>query len=95
MYLGKIVEIAGGLEIYKNPRHPYTKALMSAILVPDPHQNQSEVVLKGDIPSSIDLPKGCGFSPSLSYCYKGMSKANSFACRNGKLTSSSLYQVMI
>ncbi len=63
MYLGKIVEIAGGLEIYKNPRHPYTKALMSAILVPDPHQNQSEVVLKGDIPSSIDLPKGCAFHP--------------------------------
>ena len=63
MYLGRIVEIASSLEIYKNPQHPYTKALMSAILIPDPHQNQNEIVLKGDVPSSIDLPRGCAFHP--------------------------------
>ena len=63
MYLGRIVEMADSAEIYKNPRHPYTKALMSAILAPDPHQKQNEIVLKGDVPSSINLPKGCAFHP--------------------------------
>ena len=63
MYLGRIVEIANSLEIYKNPKHPYTKALMSAILTPDPGKNQKDVVLKGDVPSSIYLPKGCAFHP--------------------------------
>ena len=63
MYLGRIVEMASSLEIYKNPQHPYTKALMSAILTPDPHQQQNEIVLKGDVPSPINPPKGCAFHP--------------------------------
>ena len=74
MYLGRIVEIANSLEIYENPKHPYTKALMSAILIPDPNKNQEDIILRGDVPSSIDLPKGCAFHPrcpiAIEECHK-------------------------
>src|SRR5437899_3008174 len=63
MYLGKVVEIADSVEIYRNPRHPYTKALLSSIPIPDPDiQAQRRVVsLAGEIPSPVNPPSGCRF----------------------------------
>jgi oligopeptide/dipeptide ABC transporter ATP-binding protein len=63
MYLGKIVEVADSLEIYRNPRHPYTKALLSAIPIPDPdvQADRRIVALKGEIPSPVNPPSGCRF----------------------------------
>jgi oligopeptide transport system ATP-binding protein len=63
MYLGKLVEVADSKETYSNPKHPYTKALLSAIPVPDPHVQRGRrlVELKGEIPSPIHPPSGCRF----------------------------------
>jgi len=61
MYLGQIVEMATSNELYANPQHPYTQALLASIPIADPRSNRKRTILEGDIPSPIDIPKGCRF----------------------------------
>lgn len=79
MYLGKLVEMADSSELYKNPLHPYTRALLSAIPIPDPDlaEKNKRIILEGEIPSPINPPKGCRF--------KGRCKYATEKCAEGDL----------
>lgn len=63
MYLGQIVESATREEIFRNPMHPYTKALFSSVPIPDPEVSQKRMVVQGEIPSAVNPPHGCRFNP--------------------------------
>jgi peptide/nickel transport system ATP-binding protein len=67
MYLGKIVEMGSKQEIFTNPTHPYTQALLSAIPVPNPERKRKTLELKGEVSSAINIPPGCRFNPRCSY----------------------------
>jgi len=76
MYLGKIVELVETEELFSNPRHPYTEALMSAVPVPDPDYKVERIILKGDVPSPVNPPSGCYFHPRCRYA-QGICKTES------------------
>jgi oligopeptide/dipeptide ABC transporter ATP-binding protein len=65
MYLGKVIEVATSDDIYENPLHPYTTALISAVPIPDPslEEKREHIVLQGEVPSPINSPPGCHFHP--------------------------------
>jgi oligopeptide transport system ATP-binding protein len=67
MYLGKIVEMSGSDELYKNPMHPYTRALLAAIPIPDPATKRERIILSGDVPSPVNPPRGCRFHTRCKY----------------------------
>ena len=76
MYLGKIVEIATRMELYHNPLHPYTKALLSAVPIPNPavEAKREHIILKGEVPSPLNPPPGCNFHPRCEAAFDGCSK---------------------
>ena len=63
MYLGRLVEHASSVDLYRDPKHPYTRALMSAIPVPDVRRKSKRIILGGDVPSPMSPPSGCPFHP--------------------------------
>lgn len=68
MYLGKIVEVADSKALYDNPLHPYTRALLSAVPIPDIHQQKKRQILEGEVPSPINKPTGCAFHNRCPQC---------------------------
>jgi len=92
MYLGNVVETAAAAELYGNSKHPYTKALFSAIPIPDPARKSERILLEGDIPSPMNPPSGCHFHPRCWKCteeckveYPGitsLSGTHDFKCYN-------------
>jgi oligopeptide transport system ATP-binding protein len=72
MYLGRVVELATSGQIYSQPRHPYTEALLSAAPEPDPTARKRRLLLQGDVPSPLDPPSGCAFHPRCPIAEKGL-----------------------
>jgi peptide/nickel transport system ATP-binding protein len=67
MYLGRVVELAATEVLFQNPKHPYTKALLASVPLPDPAKRKQLAVLEGDVPSPVNIPQGCRFRPRCAY----------------------------
>ena len=95
MYLGRIMELADKKQLYGNPLHPYTRALLSAIPVPDIHAKKDEIILQGEVPSPLNPPKGCLFSTRCAYaterCHKEAPKLVELTDENGTKRSVSCF----
>ena len=95
MYLGRIMELAYKKQLYGNPLHPYTRALLSAIPVPDIHAKKDEIILQGEVPSPLNPPKGCLFSTRCAYaterCHKEAPKLVELTDENGAKRSVSCF----
>ena len=93
MYFGKIVETASSDELFKNPTHPYTKALFSAIPMPDPEIKTDRIILEGSIPSPANPPSGCKFHTRCSECMEICKTVDPKACDmgNGHIVKCHLY----
>ena len=95
MYLGRIMELADKKQLYGNPLHPYTRALLSAIPVPDIHAKKDESILQGEVPSPLNPPKGCLFSTRCAYaterCHKEAPKLVELTDENGAKRSVSCF----
>jgi oligopeptide/dipeptide ABC transporter ATP-binding protein len=78
MYLGEIVESAPTKELFDHPVHPYTRALMSAVPIPDPKRKTNIIVLPGEVPSPINPPSGCRFHPRCQYATSKCSQEKPF-----------------
>jgi oligopeptide/dipeptide ABC transporter ATP-binding protein len=78
MYLGRVVELGDARRVYQSPLMPYTKALISAVPIPDPvvEARRSRVVLKGDVPSPINPPSGCHFHPRCPYAVEACARVD-------------------
>lgn len=96
MYLGRIMELADKKQLYGNPLHPYTRALLSAIPVPDIHAKKDEIILQGEVPSPLNPPKGCLFSTRCAYaterCHKEAPKLVELTDENGAKRSVSCFR---
>jgi oligopeptide/dipeptide ABC transporter ATP-binding protein len=77
MYLGRVVETGTVDQIFNRPQHPYTQALLSAAVVPDPRvqRTRSRITLEGDLPSPIDVPSGCAFRTRCPLCHESMPRS--------------------
>ena len=84
MYLGKMVELTSRDELYENPLHPYTQALMSAIPIPNPNLKRDRIILKGEVPSPLNPPQGCRFHPRCPVAVERCSKEEPQFMENGK-----------
>ena len=82
MYVGKMVELAPTQELYTNPMHPYTEALMSAIPLPDPRKREKRVYLTGEVANPANPPSGCYFHPRCEYCIDRCKTKNRFSKRS-------------
>ena len=95
MYLGRIMELADKKQLYGNPLHPYTRALLSAIPVPDIHAKKDEIILQGEVPSPLNPPKGCLFSTRCAYaterCHKEAPNLVELTDENGAKRSVSCF----
>ncbi len=94
MYLGRLVELGTKKEIFENPRHPYTRALLSAVPVPDPARKIKRIILEGDPPSPINPPSGCHFHPRCPHRFEPCDKEYppSFVLENGQRVACWLYK---
>jgi dipeptide transport system ATP-binding protein len=83
MYLGRVVEQAARAELFKNPRHPYTQALLSATPTPDPQRKRHRIILKGELPSPLSPPAGCTFHPRCPVAFEKCTRASPVLVQRG------------
>lgn len=87
MYLGKIVEYGQVEKVIKNPHHPYTKALISNVPVPDPDAKRERIEIEGEIPTAINLPKGCRFKPRCPFAFDKCEEEPELLNKNGRMSA--------